>query len=72
MEKQEQIITTYQQIIQKTELELQNARKRIYYISLLRLILFVGAVANAIIFWSDGCYVSLLSLSYLLSYSSGW
>ena len=48
MEKQEQIITTYQQIIQKTELELQNARKRIYYISLLRLILFVGAVANAI------------------------
>ena len=30
MEKQEQIITTYQQIIQKTELELQNARKRIY------------------------------------------
>ena len=54
MEKQEQIITTYQQIIQKTELELQNARKRIYYISLLRLILFVGAVANAIIFWSDG------------------
>ena len=72
MEKQEQIITTYQQIIQKTELELQNARKRIYYISLLRLILFVGAVANAIIFWSDGGYVSLLSLSYLLSYSSGW
>ena len=54
MEKLEQIITTYQQIIQETELELQNARKRIYYISLLRLILFVGAVANAIIFWSDG------------------
>ena len=54
MEKLEQIITTYQQIIQKTELELQNARKRFYYISLLRLILFVGAVANAIIFWSDG------------------
>ncbi len=26
MEKLEQIITTYQQIIQKTELELQNAR----------------------------------------------
>ena len=34
MEKLEQIITTYQQIIQETELELQNARKRIYYISL--------------------------------------
>ena len=33
MEKLEQVITTYQQIIQKTELELQNARKRIYYIS---------------------------------------
>ena len=30
MEKQEQIITTYQQIIQKAELELQNTRKRIY------------------------------------------
>ena len=65
MEKQEQIITTYQQIIQKTELELQNARKRIYYISLLRLILFVS-------FGLMGGYVSLLSLSYLLSYSSGW
>ena len=35
MEKLEQVITTYQQIIQKTELELQNARKRIYYIFLL-------------------------------------
>ena len=68
MEKQEQIITTYQQIIQKTELELQNARKRIYYISLLRLILFVGAVANAIIFWSDGwlCLSAFAILPFIL------
>ena len=72
MEKLEQIITTYQQIIQKTELELQNARKRIYYISLLRLILFVGAVANAIIFFGLTVgYASLHSLSYPLSYSFG-
>ena len=68
MEKLEQIITTYQQIIQETELELQNARKRIYYISLLRLILFVGAVANAIIFWSDGwlCLSAFAALPFIL------
>lgn len=71
MEKLEQIITTYQQIIQETELELQNARKRIYYISLLRLILFVGAVANAIIFGLTVGYASLHSLPYPLSYSFG-
>ncbi len=53
MEKQENIIATYQQIIQETEQQLQKARKRIRYISLLRLILFV-TVASAIIFWSDG------------------
>ena len=50
MEKQENIIATYQQIIQETEKQLQKARKRIRYISLLRLILFVEAVASAIIF----------------------
>lgn len=54
MEKLENIIAIYSQIIQKSELELQKARKRIYYISLLRLILFVGAIAAAITFWSDG------------------
>lgn len=43
MEKQENIIATYQQIIQETEQQLQKARKRIRYISLLRLILFVGS-----------------------------
>ena len=43
MEKQENIIATYQQIIQETEQQLQKARKRIRYISLLRLILFVEA-----------------------------
>lgn len=68
MEKLAQIITTYQQIIQKAELELQNTRKRIYYISLLRLILFVGAVANAIIFWSDGwlCLSAFAVLPFIL------
>lgn len=63
MEKLELIITTYQQIIQKAELELQNARKRIYYISLLRLILFGGAIAGAIVFWSDGwLYISVFAI----------
>lgn len=54
MEKLEHIIATYQQIIQNAELELQSTRKRIYYISLLRLVLFVGAIAGAITFWTDG------------------
>lgn len=63
MEKLEQIIATYQQIIQKTERELQSARKRIYYISLLRLVLFVGAIAGAITFWSDGwLYISVFAI----------
>lgn len=63
MEKLEQIIATYQQIIQKAELELQSARKRIYYISLLRLVLFVGAIAGAITFWSDGwLYISVFAI----------
>lgn len=54
MEKIENIIATYQQIIQTAEAELQKTRKRIYYISLLRLALFVGAIVGAIVFWSDG------------------
>lgn len=54
MEKLENIIEIYRQIILKSELELQKARKRIYYISLLRLILFIGAIVGAITFWSDG------------------
>lgn len=63
MEKLEQIIATYQQIIQKAELELQSARKRIYYISLLRLVLFVGAIAGAIAFWSDEwLYISVFAI----------
>lgn len=64
MEKQENIIATYQQIIQETEQQLQKARKRIRYISLLRLILFVEAVASAIIFWSDG-WLKLIVLTVL-------
>ena len=64
MEKQENIIATYQQIIQETEKQLQKARKRIRYISLLRLILFVEAVASAIIFWSDG-WLKLIVLTVL-------
>lgn len=63
MEKLEHIIATYQQIIQNAELELQSARKRIYYISLLRLVLFVGAIAGAITFWTDGwLYISVFAI----------
>ncbi|CDA83421.1 MutS family DNA mismatch repair protein [uncultured Bacteroides sp.] len=63
MEKLEQIIATYQQIIQKAELELQSARKRIYYISLLRLVLFVGAITGAVTFWADGwLYISVFAI----------
>lgn len=54
MEKLDNIIATYKQIIQASEVELQKTRKRIYYISLLRLVLFVGAIVGAVIFWSDG------------------
>ncbi|HJD75134.1 MAG TPA: hypothetical protein K8W04_03640, partial [Bacteroides reticulotermitis] len=50
----EDITTSYQTIIQESELQLQKARKYIRHISLLRLLLFVGAVAGAITFWSDG------------------
>lgn len=63
MEKLEQIIETYRLTIQKAELELRNARKRIYYISLLRLVLFVGAIAGTIIFWPDGwLYISIFAI----------
>lgn len=54
MEKLENVIGSYQQIIQKSQQELRHTRKRIYYISLLRLVLFVEAIAAAIFFWSDG------------------
>lgn len=50
----EDITTSYQTIIQESELQFQKARKYIRHISLLRLLLFVGAVAGAITFWSDG------------------
>ena len=72
MEKQENIIATYQQIIQETEKQLQKARKRIRYISLMRLILFVEAVASDIIFWSDG-WLKLIVLTVLpIIASFGW
>lgn len=64
MEKLNEICATYQQIIKKSELELQNVRKRIRYISFLRLVLFVEAIAAAIIFWSDG-WLCLLPFSVL-------
>lgn len=48
------IIATYQQIIQETELKLQNARKHIRNISILRVALFVEVVVCTILFWSDG------------------
>lgn len=54
MEKLENVIGAYQQIIQKSQQELRHTRKRIYYISLLRLVLFVESIAAAIFFWSDG------------------
>lgn len=71
MEKLENIISTYQQIIQESEQALQRARKRIYYISLLRLVLFVEAIAAAFIFWSDG-WLSLLVFAILPFISFIW
>lgn len=50
----ESIAQTYRDIIRKSEIELQKTQKRIYYISLLRLLLFAGIVAAAIIYWHDG------------------
>lgn len=71
MEKLENLISTYQQIIQESEQALQRARKRIYYISLLRLVLFVEAIAAAFIFWSDG-WLSLLVFAILPFISFIW
>ena len=71
MEKLENIISTYQQIIQESEQALQRARKRIYYISLLRLVLFVEAIAAAFIFWSDG-WLSLFVFAILPFISFIW
>lgn len=65
------IISTYQQIIQESEQALQRARKRIYYISLLRLVLFVEAIAAAFIFWSDG-WLSLFVFAILPFISFIW
>ena len=70
MEKLENIISTYQQIIQESEQALQRARKRIYYISLLRLVLFVEAIAAAFIFWSDG-WLSLFHSAFYIIYLAG-
>lgn len=53
MEKQENISAIYQQTIEESKHALQKTRKRIYYISLLRLVLFIEAIAAAFIFWSD-------------------
>lgn len=53
MEKQENISAIYQQTIEESKQALQKTRKRIYYISLLRLVLFIEAIAAAFIFWSD-------------------
>ena len=71
MEKLENIISTYQQIIQESEQALQRARKRIYYISLLRLVLFVEAIAAGFIFWSDG-WLSLFVFAILPFISFIW
>ena len=71
MEKLENIISTYQQIIQESEQALQRARKRIYYISLLRLVLFVDAIEASFIFWHDG-WLSLFVFAILPFISFIW
>ena len=48
------IIETYQQICTESEQQLQQVRRNIRNISLLRLFLFALAIANAILFWNDG------------------
>ena len=56
-------ITNYKQIIEESEKQLQKARKQIRNISLLRLILFIEAIAAAAYFWSDGwLYLIIFSL----------
>lgn len=64
MEITDKIISEYQQIIQDTEVKLQKARKRIRYISLVRLVLFVEAITCAILFWSDG-WLKLTILTFI-------
>lgn len=54
MKQLNDIIAAYQQTIQETESKLQNARKHIRNISLLRIIIFVEVVVCSILFWSDG------------------
>lgn len=60
----ENIIEVYQQVVRESEVQLHKARKRIRQISLLRLVLFVGAIFGAIIFWSDG-WIKLFFLAIL-------
>lgn len=50
-------IKIYKNIIQESEVQLLKARKHIRNISLLRLFLFVEAIAAMIYFWSDGWIV---------------
>lgn len=48
------IAQTYENIILTTELQLKKVRQDIARISMLRLILFIAAIAGVIYFWSDG------------------
>lgn len=73
MEKLENIISTYQQIIQESEQALQRARKRIYYISLLRLVLFVEAIAGSLYLLERRLVISFrLCHSAFYIHLSGW
>lgn len=54
MESIDTIIQTYQNLLQETEGELHHTRQKIRNISMLRLLLFVGAIAAVVFFWSAG------------------
>ncbi|MDR0892890.1 MAG: hypothetical protein LBN24_09785 [Mediterranea sp.] len=59
---------TYQDIIARSETELRQVRQRIYYISLLRVVLFAVAIIDTFAFWSDGweALLPLAALPFLL------
>lgn len=61
MENINSVIQTYQDIIRQTEEELHRVRQKIRNISLLRLLLFAGAVGAVIFFWSASRTVLIIS-----------
>ncbi|MEG1866241.1 MAG: hypothetical protein RR331_05150 [Bacteroides sp.] len=54
METLKTISDTYQSIIHETEQQLGKAKRRIYRVSTLRLVLFIAGVAGIIHYWSGG------------------